>query len=42
MSLYDILAHEQVEINGEAITFYPLFVYENYLEQEEEYDRLLT
>lgn len=38
VSLYDILAHEQVEINGEAITFYPLFVYENYLEQEEEYD----
>ena len=38
MSLYDILAHEQAEINGEAITFYPLFVYENYLEQEEEYD----
>lgn len=38
VSLYDIFAHEQVEINGEAITFYPLFVYENYLEQEEEYD----
>ena len=38
VSLYDILAHEQVEINGEAITSYPLFVYENYLEQEEEYD----
>ena len=38
VSLYDILAHEQVEINGEAITFYQLFVYENYLEQEEEYD----
>ena len=38
VSLSDILAHEQVEINGEAITFYPLFVYENYLEQEEEYD----
>ena len=38
VSLYDILAHEHVEINGEAITFYPLFVYENYLEQEEEYD----
>ena len=38
VSLYDILAHEQVESNGEAITFYPLFVYENYLEQEEEYD----
>ena len=38
VSLYDILAHEQVEINGEAIIVYPLFVYENYLEQEEEYD----
>lgn len=38
VSLYDILAHEHVEINGEAIIVYPLFVYENYLEQEEEYD----
>ena len=38
VSLTDIALQEQGELDGEAVTFYSHYVYENYLEQEEEYD----
>ena len=36
--LTDIALQEQGKLDGEAVTFYSHYVYENYLEQEEEYD----
>ena len=38
VSLTDIALQEQGELDGEAVTFYSHYVYENYLEQESEYD----
>ena len=38
VSLTDIALQEQGELDGEAVTFYSHYVYENYLEQESDYD----
>ena len=38
VSLTDIALQEQGEVDGEAVTFYSHYVYENYLEQESDYD----
>ena len=38
VSLTDIALQEQGELDGEAVTFYSHYVYENYLEQEADYD----
>ena len=38
VSLTDIAFQEQGELDGEAVTFYSHYVYENYLEQESDYD----
>ena len=37
VSLTDIALQEQGEVDGEAVTFYSHYVYENYLEQESDY-----
>lgn len=38
VSLTDIALQELGELDGEAVTFYSHYVYENYLEQESDYD----
>ncbi len=38
VSLEDIAVQEQGELDGEAVTFYSHYIYENYLEQESDYD----
>ena len=38
ISLTDIVVQEQGELDGEAVTFYSHYIYENYLEQESDYD----
>ena len=38
VSLSDIALQDQGELDGEAVTFYSHYVYENYLEQESDYD----
>lgn len=38
VGLTDIALQEQGELDGEAVTFYSHYVYENYLEQESDYD----
>ena len=38
VSLTDIALQEQGELDGEAVTFYSHYVYENYMEQESDYD----